>query len=160
MVRMDLTVDEVPLAAYQRALAEAAARGEDMTDLMEDIGDGFVNSIRARFAETSTAPDGTPWRPRKNDRDPGRRLLVKDGRLGKLFSVEASSHQVSVGTNVEYAGVHQFGASIARVSKKGKAYTIEIPARPFVGVSAEDEVMVEAYALQYIAAPFERGGGQ
>jgi len=96
------------------------------------------------------------------------RLVSSLGVGGKDHVEEVGPTYVFVGTNVEYAAIHQFGGEIrqaaqsriqgfkvnkrtgkSRFAKRGKAnfeqwtsrkaYTITIPARPFFGLNAQDE---------------------
>jgi len=65
----------------------------------------------------------------------------------------ASQDSVEVGTNKIHAAVHQFGATIVPTQAEHlrfmlggrlvKADSVTIPARPYVGVSAEDGRMIE-----------------
>ena len=50
-----------------------------------------------------------------------------------------------VGTNVPYAGVHQFGTNRA-----GRRHNVHIPARPFLVVDDRDVEIMEDILLQYI----------
>lgn len=87
---------------------------------------------------------------------------------------------VEVGTNNKYAAIHQFGGTIdqnaqsrlvrfrsvaGRVLFAGKrhkratekwvsrgAYQINIPARPFIGVSADDEVEIQGIVMDWVSA--------
>ncbi len=57
------------------------------------------------------------------------KILLDTGRLRSSVSSQVvSGTEVQIGTNVKYAGVHQFGSS------KNK-----IPARPFLVIQADDE---------------------
>ncbi|MCC4116357.1 phage virion morphogenesis protein [Aromatoleum toluclasticum] len=152
--------DSAPVRdALNRLLATLGADG--MAPAMKEIGEVLQESTKQRFA-TSTAPDGTRWAPNaqatfdsylnrdgKNFRKDGRlgakgaaramnkKPLVDSGRLADSIVWQLVPGGVEVGTN-RFAGewdggaaVHQFG------NRKGT-----IPARPFLGVSAEDEVQV------------------
>lgn len=55
---IDIQIDDAELKA---ALKKLAARLEDLTPVFRDIGEQLLNSTRARF-DSSTAPDGTPWK--------------------------------------------------------------------------------------------------
>lgn len=104
--------------------AMQAALSATKTDLVE----GF---------QTSTAPDGSTWPPLKNPRPPGHnpdpKPLIDFGKLQDSVGYQGADHIEGVtgegftlGTTVEYAGVHQEGSR-----KKN------IPARPFMGFSEE-----------------------
>ena len=124
------------------------------------------SSTDARF-ETETAPDGTPWRPlkestinnklvAKNGKTNARGGILSDrGDLRKSITYFATSQSVAIGTDRHYGVYHQFGTD---------PYTIEpraaealsflhpgLPARPFLGVSAADEVTITEFIRQYVA---------
>lgn len=75
------------------------------------------------------SPFGRVWaplkRPRKNG---GSKILVDSGQLSSRWSVETDNKSVTVGTNLVYAPVHQYG------SRKTKGRGGGIPARPFLPV--------------------------
>ncbi|MDR1350732.1 MAG: phage virion morphogenesis protein [Zoogloeaceae bacterium] len=83
------------------------------------------------------------------------RPLIDTGDLSRSIRYQVSDGGASVliGTNREYAATHQFGATIRPKTKKALAVPIEdgslrlvkkvtIPARPFLGMSADDKVTV------------------
>lgn len=108
--RIAITVDD---AEVQAALGEAARRASDLTGLMDVIGAALVSSAQGRF-ENAAGPDGLPWRPSLRAMTQRGRTLLDSGRLRQSLSHRPSRAQVEVGTNVLYAGVHQFGAARRR----------------------------------------------
>ncbi|MFN3985730.1 MAG: phage virion morphogenesis protein [Rhodocyclaceae bacterium] len=137
---------------------------------LSDIGEHLAESTRQRFV-SSTAPDGSRWAPnaqatylgllrsrdaRKDGRInargtakvAGKKPLVASGLLGEQITYQLlpDGSGVEVGTNRfagEWAGgaaVHQFG------SRDGS-----IPARPFLGLSSDDEVEVMEIVDRYLA---------
>lgn len=96
-----------------------AAKGEDLTPMLDELGEDEVTRVMLRF-ESGTAPNGVWWDE----------LTSRDGQplmdTGRLYnSIEAQvigKHRLQVGTATDYAHYHQFG-------------TQHIPARPFLGVS-------------------------
>lgn len=115
------------------------------------IGMALVKGTRRRFGE-GHGPDGAAWAklhplyaPIK--RGPG--ILRASGLLRRSVSARVGMDEVRVGTNRIYARVHQFGAVI--VPKRAKflrfrlsigmvrARKVTIPARPFMGIDAQDE---------------------
>lgn len=69
-------------------------------------------------------------------------LGIKTGRLigsisrGRPQKVGDSTF-VEVGTNVEYAPIHEFGLTVNKISKRGKAFSVHYPKRPFFKPVAE-----------------------
>lgn len=143
-------------------LGEMARRLEHPLPMWETIGLSLVTSTQHRF-ETGVGPSGSPWPPSIEARAQGRRTLIKSARLMQSITFNASDTGVEVGTNVIYAAVHQFGATIRPVSKAklsfmllGKrvfADQVTIPARPFLGLDEEDINEMTAIAGDFAAGP-------
>lgn len=88
--------------------------------------------------QRSASPDGQAWAPLKVRAG---QPLRDTGRLATSITVNAAGLTFTVGTNVEYAGVHQNGAVITAknkrslYSKKQRRFfgrSVTIPARPFL----------------------------
>jgi len=104
-------------------LEEMAARMASPEPALLVIGSDVVEIIDSAFAR-SRAPSGVPWEPLKGPRRHGRDVgtpkpLIDTGRLRRSVTYSVVGQTLSVGTNVEYAGAHQFG-------------TTRIPARPYM----------------------------
>lgn len=57
--------------------------------------------------------DGEAWEPRKNDKDPGRAILTKSGRLKRSFKRQLMGNRMSrVENEAEYAQTHNEGLRI------------------------------------------------
>lgn len=158
----------------QLVLARLAQIRRDIDDLspaMLAIGELLTESTKQRFSD-STAPDGSRWKPNAPATVLGTLARIsgayskKTGRLTKKGSTVAMNKKplvatgilqdtisyglinggdgVEVGTN-RFAGewdggaaVHQFG------SQNGK-----IPARPFIGISSDDEADILAILANF-----------
>ena len=59
--------------------------------------------------------------------------LVNSERLMESITSEYNNDEVIVGTNEPYAAIHQFGG------KAGRGRKVEIPARPFLILTPQDE---------------------
>lgn len=158
--RITIRVDD---AEVQAALNEAARRASDLTGLMDVIGAALVSSAQGRF-EVAAGPDGLPWRPSLRAMTQRGQTLLDSGRLRQSLTHRPSRDQVEVGTNVIYAGVHQFGATIRARTSKGLRFKVgdrwvtkrevTIPPRPFLGLDTEDrQEIIE------LAADWMRPGG-
>lgn len=115
-------------------------------ELMTDIAFLGENQTRRRIAEEKTAPDGSPWKPNNE----GTSILMQSGQhlLSSLAS-RANADEAEWGATWPYAHVHQDGMTI--VPKEAEALVFQIggktvhakkvtiPARPFVGLSTENE---------------------
>lgn len=123
-----------------KAISKALGRFRDRKPLMTKIGRIMKTDVQMNF-RLSRGPDGERWKPLKlRDGKP----LRDTGRLMNSIDFRASSDEAVIGTNVKYAAVQNFGATIK--PKKGKylkfkgpdgwifAGKVTIPARPFIGL--------------------------
>ena len=114
---------------------------EDLEKCVPVIEHGFTDN----FARSATA-DGQSWPPRKSKRGKNP-LLILTGALIRSVGGQAPGHvervgdlSLELGTNLPYAGVHEFGYP-------GR----NIPARPYLDVPEQDmsechEILAEALA--------------
>jgi len=140
MAGASITVDydSREVLSYLRRLGEHI---DDLTPLMAEIGEYLAESTRQRF-DQQQAPDGTPWAPlspayAKRKPKNADKILVLDEILKGDFNYRAGAKEVAVGTARVYAATHQFGRD-------------NIPARPFLGLSADDEQEVLEIIKDYV----------
>ncbi len=125
----------------------------DKKGINKAIGEGLRSSTVERFS-TQKAPDGKKWRNSIRASEDGGVTLTKTARLKNSIKSYGDGAGAVVGTNTIYAGTHQFGArrTIRAESPKGlrfkvsggkwvtkKKVKVNIPARPFLGISKEDQ---------------------
>lgn len=159
-----------------RTLRKMQLSQQDLKILNEQIGAVVRESTRARF-DTEEAPDGTAWKPlseatlisRARKRTGGRfrtkrgkiskraqnvmgsaRILKDTGGLRASISSKARPEGVAVGTNKVQAAIHQFGGPAGRGKK------VQIPARPYLGVSNEDAKDIHALLTEFVEGRIER----
>lgn len=122
---------------------------DDRKSLLDAIGARGVSSTQQRFLDEKT-PEGTPWLKSLRARLSGGKTLRDTARLFQSFTHQATASSVEWGTNVVYAGIHQFGGDIRAKNKPALAFRladgssvvtkkVTMPARPFLGVNAQDE---------------------
>lgn len=119
---MDVSLE----VSFSTVLARLQSAEEGFkTDILLEISNFLLDRIQKRFlAEKS--PDGTPWVPSRAAIREGRRTLYKSGRLFHSIAVEDRHGDArEISTDVPYAIKHQLG--------------IGVIARPFMGVTSEDE---------------------
>lgn len=142
-------------------------RMTDRRGLFKAIGDRLVGSAGENF-RNERGPDGAAWTPlkpatvraRSRKAKSGLRILSETDALSGSIRAQATNDEVRIGSPVVYAAIHQLGGTISRAAssrtivgrrfaKTGAQggrevgigdYTITIPARPFLGVSAEDAI--------------------
>lgn len=148
---IEITIDDKDL---RDALDRLTKRVQDLSPVMHDIGQELMHRARRRF-ETSTAPDGTPWKPNAPSTilaylSRFRGSFRRDGSLSKRGAKRAASKKpligetqqlrrihytsgpdwAAVGSSRDYAAIHQFGGRVGRAT---------IPARPFLPATADGE---------------------
>lgn len=117
-------------------------------DLLEQIGAAGVMQTQQRFLDQA-GPDGQPWVQSRRAKEQSGETLRDTNRLFTSLTYAADDKSVEWGTNVIYAGIHQFGGVIKPKSKKalsfkganGKTYTVKsvtIPARPYLGLTDQN----------------------
>ncbi len=159
-----LSFDLRQLEAIADQLDAAAAQGRDMTVLMDRIGMAMETTTEERF-EQEQAPDGSKWTPSLRAKEDGGKTLTLTGRLSNSITHLARADSVEVGTNLIYAGVHQFGATIRAKTDRGLAFklpgigfvrpmSVVIGARPFIGIGGDDEETIAELAEDFFLEPF------
>lgn len=157
------------LTQLARAL-QKASKPDIKNRLGKPVGEALVSSTRERF-RTSRDPTGRPWKSlsertvqagfKKKDytksgrlrkgvaeREAKRKILVQSARLKNSVSSDADSTRVAVGSNLDYARIHQQGGDAGRGKK------VSIPARPYLGVSDDDQREIERLTERFLKEPF------
>lgn len=160
--------DDAEVLARLRELRDRLSDSR-MATVFREIGEDLVESTKHRFS-TSAGPDGARWpalaestvldmvaRLRgavgKNGRltrkgavaVANRRPLVETGMLRDTIRYRLFAGGVEVGTN-RFAGEWEGGAAVHQFgSRDGR-----IPARPFLGLSADDRTTVLQIADRYL----------
>lgn len=153
-------------AEVDRALERLISLGRRPEPALKNIGLHLVQSTKERFVQ-ERAPDGSAWAPltpayAATKKGPGilRELGNAGGLMGSI-TYKVSGHQVEEGTNKVQAAVHQFGATIVPRNGEALAFSlggeavfaksVTIPARPYLGVSADDEAEILAILEDFVA---------
>lgn len=166
-VRIETRIEDT---AAREAFARLSDMMADTSPIMRAIGVGLVSNTHARF-EREIAPDGSSWAPLNPAYAAGKRgagilreSAMRGGLMGSI-TFDAGQDSVEVGSNKVYAAVHQTGATIKPRSASHLAFrlggeavfakSVTIPARPYIGVSDEDEEMI----LDVIENAVDRASG-
>ncbi|EAS0531561.1 phage virion morphogenesis protein [Salmonella enterica] len=153
---MQLTVKDGPL---RRALKNIAAAGADMTPLMRAIAGTLATETAVNFEEEGRPP----WVPSLAAQKRDGMTLSDTGHLQRSITTAYDARSAVIGTDVEYARLHQLGGTVERkgwevyfrqgkdgtigrrfVKKKhsnfaqaARDHTATYPARPFLPVNAD-----------------------
>jgi len=126
-VSIELKGEEQLTQAFNRLISQSS----DVSPAFRDIGEYLIESTQKRF-QTQQSPSGESWQSlsaktikNKKRKD---KILTESGTLADTLHYLLSGHHLEFGSNMEYAATHQFGREDGN-----------IPAREFLGVSAEDE---------------------
>ena len=144
-MKIDVRFDD---RVVQRRLAQLREAGSDLSPAMREIAGHLLDSVNEAFADEAS-PAGKAWAPLKSAtvRDRQRKrfragpILERSGDLASRILADWDDTSAVAGTNVVYAATHHFGDP-----RRG------IPARPFLGVSADARGAV----LQAIVDHLER----
>ncbi|MDY0187803.1 MAG: phage virion morphogenesis protein [Syntrophus sp. (in: bacteria)] len=171
-VQLEMKIEDREVAILLQGLER---RIEDRRPAMREIGEIIRESCMRNFRE-QRGPGGERWKPSRRAASQGGKTLIDTAVLRNSIHVDAMSDQVRVGTPVEYAGVHQFGAAAGSfgtrvvnvrshtrggwgggvpsyVSAHRRVVKLpwgDIPARPFLGIRDEDWPEIKDALLDYI----------
>lgn len=112
----------------------------DRRALMDVVGATIESQTKRRIEDEKTDPEGTRWQAWSEGyaetRHQGNSLLMGAGDLDDSLThtVLLGADCVEVGSNLIYAATHQYGDERRN-----------IPARPYLGISSDDEA--EIYAV-------------
>ena len=128
------TVDRI--AGFERAL------------LMESAAAILESGARRRIGEEKVGPDGEAWAPWSAtyavSRGRGQSLLQAEGDLLDSTAPRSASDEAVVGSNLVYSAIHQMGGEAGRERAR-----VTIPARPYLGMSSEDQADIEDLVISY-----------
>lgn len=155
--------------ASREAIRKAVAQIDDMTPLYRDIVEYMIEATRSRF-RTGTAPDGTKWAPKKAStlaryKRLGygnlNRALIGPGRaLSRQVNGSANRAGAVVGSALIYSGVMQDGAAQGAFGQNRAGRPIpwgNIPARVWLGISRDDELVIVDIADEYLEQALDAG---
>ena len=133
---------------FDKALGKAAHKLGDTQALMESVGEALRSGTIERF-EAEEDPQGKKWKPSARAMAGGGKTLDKESHLKDSIDYAATSDKVMVGSNLPYARIHQLGG------KTGKGHKVDMPARPYLGVSEEDMDEVRETMADFLAGAFK-----
>ncbi len=167
-------------ADVMNAINQLERVANNPAQIMADVAAALLQSTQRRF-ELETAPDGQKWKalsPRTANARAGKgrrkrgygNILRRSNRLYSSLTAQSDNNSAVVGTNVVYAGIHQFGGEIQKAERqqtihmatiKGrnrfvragrkrkrsmdvtmKAHQVIIPERPYLGINDADKAMI------------------
>ena len=149
-------------AVVQAVLGQVVNRMTNARGLYDNIGAAMVVSTQMRF-EREQSPDGSPWPQSLRARLEGGKTLQKSRQLYQKITHQADDHGVEWGSDLPYARIHQEGGVIVPKSAGALffqlpggrgwvfASSVEIPARPYLGVDDDDRAEIIAQVEDWLA---------
>ncbi|OVZ94865.1 phage virion morphogenesis protein [Yersinia frederiksenii] len=158
---------EFDVTDFERSLGELISKYEHRAPLMRMLAADMEDAVQENFAQQGR-PEWMGWSPRYAKRRGPGQILQRSGRLASSIVQYSDNDAATVGTNVIYAGIQQSGGKINiparsqqayykqhkdgsvgnRFVKKSRsnysewntlpAYTINMPARPFLHLTESD----------------------
>jgi phage virion morphogenesis protein len=158
----------------QRALRKMEQRAEKVRPLLQAVGVLLLRSIDLNFEKGGRPKKWKarrPWYARRMKKRGKTKTLIVSGDMMNSVTAQVEGDKLILGSNMVYAGVHQFGAkkgefgtkpvankigyasrSGATLYAKGRQMPIpwgDIPARPFILVQDEDHRRINRMAGDY-----------
>lgn len=120
--------------------------------VLTPIAEELLTNTKDRFRD-SRGVDGRAWadlapstiaRRRKGRGQGAPKILVDRARLRNSITYRVDGLKIELGTNVRYARIHNKGGPA------GRGKQVNIPARPFLGISDEDRRFVRKTLTDWI----------
>lgn len=160
-----LTVDNAQAVRWFGRLLERSA---DLSGLMAQIGEDLTESTQARF-DSGIGPDGVAWQPLADGS--GRTPLNDTHRMRDGIHPLSGVDWVEIRADAKQARWHQEGTDPYEIrpvngkalnwpggpGPRGKVSHPGLPARPFMGVSAEDDAAIERLSVAWLELEGETG---
>ena len=129
----------ISLKEFQKRLNNLAKDFNDPKEILNEIGILTKNKSEESF-EKQSSPFGGRWKanaPATLIQKRGNKILTQSGLLRTSLTYKLGNQSVTIGTNKEYAPIHQFGG------KAGRGKKVIIPARPFLPINDKGEIPKE-----------------
>lgn len=126
----------ISLKEFQKRLNNLAKDFNDPKEILNEIGILTKNKSEESF-EKQSSPFGGKWKanaPATLIQKRGNKILTQSGLLRTSLTYKLGNQSVTIGTNKEYAPIHQFGG------KAGRGKKVIIPARPFLPINDKGEI--------------------
>lgn len=149
-----IIITETGFARADAALAKIENfRPEPM---LEGIARLLQQQTRRRIEEEKVGPNGERW-PANSGRTS---TLFREGHLSRSIDYQVSGNQITLGSGLIYAAIHQYGGPIVAKNAAALAFRIgnafvrvkkvQMPARPYLGLSAENRAEIIDEVAAYI----------
>lgn len=131
-----ITLNDTQAVAKLRIIAQQLQHPRKLYGVLGET----LKKIHAERFKQEIAPDGSKWQSlspqtlaRKKKKGKSTKILRQDGYLSDKTAYNYNDQNVEFGSDAKYARLHQFGG------KAGRGGKVTIPARPWLGISEQDE---------------------
>jgi len=135
---IEVKIDDTKI---KKALQDLQSATGDLSPAFHAIGKQLVESTKQRFS-SGTGPDGKKWEDNSQvtiDRKGRNKPLVDSGTLMDQIKDEIiGNNTLEISSTMGYAAMQQFGGTKDEFSNLWG----DIPARPFLGISSDDETSI------------------
>lgn len=148
---------KIVLDEFVKEMNDLESALKDTEPLMAHIANTLALFTSQSF-EKETSPFGEKWKPLSSatlKKTKGtKKKLVDKGKLVNSIHTSHTTKSASIGTNVPYAVIHQFGG------KAGRNHKVIIPARPFIPISKEGKIPkalqeeIQELTMEYVLGAF------
>ena len=140
-------VISVKVEGLNKIVKKATDRLNNLQPFWTSVGEYLKKRTAKECFDKEQSPDGVPWKPVQREG----KILSDTGELKKSVQYKADPYGVVIGSKLKYARIHQYGGKITVSPKMRKALHykgmhlrkttqfINIPARPYLGVTQEDK---------------------
>jgi phage virion morphogenesis protein len=137
---------EINDTVVQKYFRDVENKGKTVAPLLEQLGSIIQDAIGDNFEQ-----QGRPaWQPLKASTLKERTklgytgpILQRTGKLKRSITRKTGTNFVIVGTNLEYAAIHNFGGPT------GRNHSVDMPKREFVTLTDLDINDLEKTAIKY-----------
>lgn len=166
MAGIEATI-ELDSAALEAALARAVRESADLRQPMGEIAEEWQALTREHFA-AERDPFGTPWAKRRDNSDPGRKVLHLTGALERAVVPDFGRDYAQLGVLPsggpgQYGRIHNEGGMIVPKIKKALRFGARIvarvvmPKRQYVGFGPGERRVVDDVLGSFLRNLFQPG---
>ena len=124
----------------------------NMRPVLAGIANMMLDAVERNFATETDPETGLKWTPlaastqrQRARKGKSGKILQVTGNLAASITPQYGNDYALVSTNKVYAPIHQFGG------KAGRGHAANIPARPYLALSKQDERDINDTVSDYLA---------
>lgn len=149
MNKVEIVLSDSPVLQVLGSLLDKL---DDLSDPMNDIAAVLESATEGAFEAEADPVTGQAWQSLSDaylkanpKRQGGKILQASAGGLAASVTADSGDFWAAIGSNKIYAAIHQFGGT-----DDMPAGPAGIPARPYLGVSREDEQSMLGILGEYL----------